>query len=188
MLLRMVRPVRRKDSRIPYFTKRIPRDLLPRAGGLKLALPIGDEIVAVTLSPTAKVVQLSLRTADPAEAKVRNAALGAYVETVWRALREGAPLPLTHRQATALAGELYRAWASGRERTTSVTIDRATSKAMEPTSGDDESSMEEVPALWESARQSLGAADRSGHSARSSIASCWPRVSAASMPRAARWC
>ena len=156
MLLRMVRPVRRKNSRIPYFTQRIPRDLLPRAGGLKLALPIGDEIVEVTLSPTAKVVQLSLRTADPAEAKVRNAVLGAHVEIVWRALREGAPVPLTHRQATALAGELYRAWASGegRERTTSVTIDRATFKAIKP-SGDDNTSMDNEPALWEAARLHL---------------------------------
>jgi hypothetical protein len=160
MLLRMVRPVRRKDSRIPYFTQRIPRDLLPRTGGLNLALPIGDDIVAVTLSPTAKVVQLSLRTSDPEEAKLRNAAVGAYVETVWRALRNGAPVPLTHRQATALAGELYRAWASGRERTMTVNIDRATSKAIEP-SGDDESmSMEDVPTLWEAARQSLEAGER----------------------------
>lgn len=153
MLLRMVRPVRRNDSRFPYFSQRIPRDLLPRAAGLKLALPIGDETVAVTLSRSAKVVQVSLRTADPGEAKVRNAALGAYVETVWRALRNDMPLPLTHRQATALAGELYRAWAfgEGRERTASVTIDRATSKPIE----DDGVNADSEPAFWEATRVNL---------------------------------
>ena len=119
------------------------------AVGLKLALPVGAETVPLTISSKAETVKVSLRTADPGEAKLRNAAVGAYVETVWRALRNGTPRPLTHRQATALAGELYRAWASGRERSTSVTIDRATSKAMEPTSatsGNDESSMEDEPA------------------------------------------
>jgi hypothetical protein len=30
---------------------------------------------------------------------------------VWRALREDAPVSLTHEQATALAGEFYRGWA-----------------------------------------------------------------------------
>jgi hypothetical protein len=161
MLYRLVRPMHRKGSRHPYFLQRIPADVKALAVGLKLDLPIGLETVPLIISTKAETVKVSLRTADPAEAKVRQAALAAYLETVWRALRNGALLPLTHRQATALAGELYRAWATGegRERTTSVTIDRATSKAMEPTSGGDESSMENVPALWEAARQSLEAAD-----------------------------
>lgn len=160
MLYRLVRPMRRKGSRHPYFLQRIPADVKALAVGLKLALPVGAETVPLTISAKAETVKVSLRTADPGEAKLRNAALGAFMETVWRALRQGSPLPLTHRQATALAGELYRAWASGRERTTSVSIDRATSKAMGQTSGDDESSVEDEPALWESARQSLEAGER----------------------------
>ena len=41
------------------------------------------------------------------------------------ALRDEAPISLTHKQATALAGELYRAWANdqGRERTTAIEHD-----------------------------------------------------------------
>src|SRR5271155_2307339 len=100
MLYRLVRPMRRKGSRHPYFLQRIPMDVKALAVGLKLALPIGAETVPLTISAKAETVKASLRTADPAEAKLRNAALGAYVETVWRALREGAPIPLTHRQAT----------------------------------------------------------------------------------------
>jgi hypothetical protein len=48
--------------------------------------------------------------------KSRLAAVDEYLENVWRALREDAPVSLTHRQATALAGELYRAWVNGEGR------------------------------------------------------------------------
>src|SRR5277367_1354481 len=116
MLYRLVRPMRRKGSRHPYFNQRIPVDVRALAVGLKLALPIGAETVPLIISTKAETVKVSLRTADPAEAKVRQAALAAYLEIVWRALRNGAPLPLTHRQATALAGELYRGWAMGEGR------------------------------------------------------------------------
>lgn len=75
---------------------------------------------------TTAAIKASLRTADPVEAKRRQAALASYTETVWQALREDAPLPLTNKQATALAGLLYRAWAEGRERTDSVTLDLTT--------------------------------------------------------------
>ncbi|HVV92047.1 MAG TPA: recombinase XerD, partial [Hyphomicrobiales bacterium] len=69
-----------------------------------------------------KTIRVSLRTSDPGETKVRQAAAAAYMETVWRALRAERPASLDHRQATALAGELYRAWANGaaRERTLSI--------------------------------------------------------------------
>jgi integrase len=155
MLYRLVRPMRRKGSRHPYFLQRIPADVKALAVGLKLALPIGAETVPLTISAKAATVKASLRTADPGEAKLRNAVLGAFAETVWRALRQGSPIPFTHRQATALAGELYRAWASGegRERTTSVTIDRATSKAIKPGGG--EESADNEPAFWQAARQHL---------------------------------
>jgi integrase len=51
--------------------------------------------------------------------KIRSAAVDAYLENVWKALRRDAPVSLSHKQATALAGELYRAWVDGevRERT-----------------------------------------------------------------------
>jgi hypothetical protein len=43
---------------------------------------------------------------------------------VWKALRQDEPIPLTHRQAVALAGEFYRAWTAGTERSTTVEMDR----------------------------------------------------------------
>jgi integrase len=90
---------------------------------MRLDVPLGDEIVPVTISARAETVRLSLRTRDPSAAKVRHAQVSGYLETVWTALRNDAPAALTHKEATALAGELYRAWANGadRERTTSIT-------------------------------------------------------------------
>ncbi|HEY5305944.1 MAG TPA: tyrosine-type recombinase/integrase [Pseudolabrys sp.] len=90
--------------------------------GLKLSIPVGDETQTVIITARAQTVRLSLRTDDPAEVKARLAAVDAYLENVWRALREDAPVSLTHRQATALAGELYRAWVNGegRERTMAI--------------------------------------------------------------------
>lgn len=41
MLFRLVRPMRREGSRIPYFVQRIPADVLPRAAGVQLAIPFG---------------------------------------------------------------------------------------------------------------------------------------------------
>jgi integrase len=52
-----------------------------------------------------------LKTRDATEAKIRQAKAAAYLETVWQALRRGQPTSLSNRHATALAGQLYRAWA-----------------------------------------------------------------------------
>jgi integrase len=73
-------------------------------------------------------VRCSLRTNDPSEAKRRQANAAAYAETVWRGLREDQPVALTNREATALAGRLYRAWAlgEGRERTSAAAYSRET--------------------------------------------------------------
>jgi hypothetical protein len=152
MLYRLVRPVRRSGSRIPYFVQRIPADVKARAIGLKLDLPIGDETVPVTVTAKTSMVKVSLRTPNPTEAKVRQATLAAHLETTWRALRDDSPITLTHRQATALAGRLYRAWAygEGRERTTSVTIDRLSGEWKA-----DYASADNVPDFWEVAKEHL---------------------------------
>src|SRR2546423_1434673 len=113
MLFRLVRPVRRKGSRVPYFVQRIPADVKAHVGSLRLTIPLGETSQHVTLRAGANDIRLSLRTSDPSEAKVRHAVVAAHLEKVWRALREKTPVSLTHRQATALAGELYRAWAGG---------------------------------------------------------------------------
>ena len=122
MLFRLVRPVKRTGSRNRQFVRRIPSDVRSKVVGLKLSIPVGERTQAVILSARAQSVRLSLRTDDSAEVKVRLAVVDAYLENVWRALREDASVSLTHRQATALASELYRAWANseGRERAMAI--------------------------------------------------------------------
>lgn len=113
MLYRIVRPMKRSGSSFDQFQQRIPaevRRLLP-AHGLNLLIPLGDsEHHRVTVFPRMKAIRLSLRTRDPNETKIRNAVVAAHLEETWRALRENRPVTLDHYEATALAGELYRAW------------------------------------------------------------------------------
>lgn len=110
-------------SRNGQFIKRIPADLKGRIVGVRIEIPIGDGFTVVTPSARAQSIRCSLDTSEPAEIKARNAIAAAAVERVFEALRnEDKPVTLTNRQATALAGRLYRAWAGGegRERTVSV--------------------------------------------------------------------
>ena len=113
MLFRLVRPLKRPGSSIPQFVQRIPADVRSRAVGVTLAIPVGSATVQRTISATTESVRLSLQTREPAEAKIRQATIASYFETVWRALRQPEAVSLTNREATALAGELYRAWAGG---------------------------------------------------------------------------
>lgn len=117
--------MRRSGSSFPQFAQRIPADVKARAVGLKLSIPVGDETTTVVVTARMQAVRCSLKTHDPSEAKVRHANAAAYCEKVWRALRQDRPISLTHKQVTALAGKLYRAWADGaeRERVTAVTYD-----------------------------------------------------------------
>ena len=114
--------MKRTGSRNRQFVRRIPSDVKSNAVGVKLAIPVGEQTQAVIITPRAQSVRLSLRTDDPAEVKIRLAVVDAYLENVWRALREDAPVSLTHRQATALASELYRAWANGEGRERAMAI------------------------------------------------------------------
>lgn len=124
MLFRVVRPMKRDGSRIPIFVQRIPVDVMSRAVGTRLAIPLGDGFTFVTVSTRAQSVRFSLRTTDPSQAKTRQAIAAAYLEGVWTALREDAPAKLSHRQATALAGDLYRVWADGENRARSIAIEQ----------------------------------------------------------------
>jgi integrase len=122
MLFRLVRPVKRPGSSIPQFVQRIPADLISRVVGRKLAIPVGSETVHLTLSARSRSVRFSLRTRDPSEAKMRQAQAARYLEQLWQGLRASRPVALTNKQATALAGRLYRSWADGegRERTDAI--------------------------------------------------------------------
>ena len=150
MLFRLVRPVKRKGSRNRYFVRRIPTDVMARAAGLKLAIPVGDNTQHVTISPRASTVRLSLRTDDPVEVKVRQAQVDAHLDLVWNAVRNDSPVPLSHRQATALAGELYRAWVDGEGRERTIAIEQAPGGGWQRVPGD-----HLEPEEWEAAVASL---------------------------------
>lgn len=99
--------MRRKGSTLIQFRKRIPKDVLGKAGGTTLAIPVGDEFLHIVVSDKAIEVTGSLRTRDPREAKERQTVALAYLDSVWQSLREG-PKRLTQKQIAALAGEAYR--------------------------------------------------------------------------------
>lgn len=122
MLYRIVRPMHRRGTRNPQFVQRIPADLRGQMNGMRLNIPVGSETVPVRITPSTDSIRVSLRTADPAEVKSRQAGTAAYLAKVFAALREERPIPLTHRQAVALSGELYRAWAKDIDRSKSITL------------------------------------------------------------------
>ena len=74
--------------------------------GMKLAVPLGQETAFVTITAQMESIRFSLRTGDPSEVKNRQAGAAAYLEEIFRSLRDNRPVTLTHRQAVALAGEL----------------------------------------------------------------------------------
>jgi hypothetical protein len=148
MRLRLVSPVKRKGTRNIQFVQRIPADVKARAVGLKLSIPVGAEVQPLTVSPKADAIRLSLRTSDPSTAKARQGQVAAYVETVWQALRGTKPATLSHRQATALAGELYRGWADEeRLRVTAVQFEADRTATVIPDRTDDE------PEAWNAVAQ-----------------------------------
>lgn len=105
MALKMAQPWKDPASGIYHLRQRTPRDLAGRTKGTKARFTINDEVVVVTIGST---VQVSLRTRDPAIAKERHAAADAELRRHWAALRNGVT-ELTHRDAVALAGWVYRA-------------------------------------------------------------------------------
>lgn len=128
-------------------------------GRVSLAIPLGDSFVFVTPSEGAQAVRFSLRTAEPSEIKTRQALAAAYLETVWEALRNDAPVHLTHRQATALAGELYRVWADSESCARSVAIVHTPGVGLLLTKGirrvDSESRVMLLVAFWMALRDAL---------------------------------
>lgn len=101
----------RNQSRKAQFNERIPKHLLGKLDGVRLEIPCGSEIIVKTLKASTSHVVFSLRTSDPVEAVMRKAQAGVYIEAVFAARSQSAPVLLNHRQCVALAGELYRAWA-----------------------------------------------------------------------------
>ncbi len=77
MPLRMARPMRRTESSFIQFRQRIPADVLAKARGLNLVVPVGDQSAAITIERKAQDVKVSLRTRDPDEAKERQGQVGS---------------------------------------------------------------------------------------------------------------
>lgn len=95
-----------------YFLRiKVPADIRVRAKGRKVALPISETTVTVTMGD---LVQVSLRTKEQREAKARYVTAHADLMASWEAIRRG-PVKLTYRQVVALAGDAYRAFAEGLE-------------------------------------------------------------------------
>lgn len=116
--------MKRSGSRFHQFVQRIPADVLERARGRSLAIPVGSTTVHKTVSGKARDIRVSLGTAERSEVQHRHAIISAYLAGVWEALRANQPVHLTHRQAVSLSGRLYRAWVGHeeRERTTAVEL------------------------------------------------------------------
>lgn len=110
MALQMPRPMKRKGTTFHQLVQRLPADVLGKVTGLPLTIPIGDTSIHKVISAKDRDIRVSLRTRDPQEAKARQAQAVAYLEAVWRSVREG-PRRLTHKETLALAGEVYRALA-----------------------------------------------------------------------------
>ena len=112
MVLRMARPHKDKSTGIYWFRKRVP--------------------VAIQHIVGREIIKISLRTRDPAIAKIEHARVAAEVAERWARLAEG-PRSLSHREAEGIAGEIYRSFIETHEddpdkvpaRLTSLVLDRA---------------------------------------------------------------
>nr|WP_179038760.1 site-specific integrase [Rhizobium leguminosarum] len=91
-----------------------------------MVIPLANGTVDFKVTSSTQSIRFSLRTANPAEVKVRQAEALAYVEQYLEALRNGRPIQLTPRQITALAGEFYKSWSSGPDTTGSLTLTPST--------------------------------------------------------------
>jgi integrase len=111
MLFRLVSPVKRSGTENRQFVQRIPQAIRAKAAGRTFKIELADEeFVTVTIAHQTQTVRFSLRTSNASEAKRRQARAAAALERIWESLRDTEPVTLSHRQATALSGKLYRAW------------------------------------------------------------------------------
>lgn len=86
MSLRIARPWKHPRSGVYHLRQRTPSDLLQRLRGQSVTLPIGEASASLTVGP---IVQASLRTKDPREAKVRHAIADGVLKRFWHAHQAG---------------------------------------------------------------------------------------------------
>ena len=116
MLYRLVRPMQRKGSRNVYFVQRIHADVKKAAIGRKLVFEVGGQVATVAVTAQPHAIKFSLRSSDPVEVKVRQAAAARQAELHWMALRQTKAMTLSHRQCVALFGEGLSGVGPGSER------------------------------------------------------------------------
>ncbi|MDR3493334.1 MAG: hypothetical protein P4L82_01925 [Ancalomicrobiaceae bacterium] len=114
--------------------KRIPGDIKSRLAGRDLEIPLGEETVHVKFIAGMESIRFSLRTSDPASAKIRQAESAAIVEAFFGAVRDDRPIALTRRQAVALSRDIYEAWCGDEPSGTYVFFDR---QGFDPSTGDE---------------------------------------------------
>lgn len=107
-------------SGVYHLNIRVPSDLAEKAKGTTVTLPVEGRATTVRIGD--KVI-VSLRTKDPAIAKLRFAEAEQALTHHWRAIRSG-PVTLLHKQVVALAGEVYRRWVELYETSPETTSDR----------------------------------------------------------------
>lgn len=159
MGLRLVTPMRRKDSANPQFVRRIPGELRGRLVGMRLEFPLGDSFHPVTITPQMQAVRFSLRTNDESEAVERQAEALAYWERLCRNLKATAPITLTPRQCEALAGELYRSWASDLDASRRVVLQNEADGSVTVVRGVDSIGQEAEAAAYLAEADKLGQMD-----------------------------
>lgn len=106
--------MKRPESSFIQFRARIPSDVIAKARGRVLHIPIGETRHSIRVTEQTTHLRFSLRTRDPAEGKVRCTAVKAFLDRTWEALKAG-PQKLSQRNTEALAGELYTAWVAAFE-------------------------------------------------------------------------
>jgi hypothetical protein len=84
MVLQMTRPYKHPRTGVYYFRQHTPADLRKLLGN--------------------KIVSRSLRTKDPAEAKMRHPVIAQEQAIIWERHRKQ-PEPLPHQQIVALSGK-----------------------------------------------------------------------------------
>ncbi|WP_373622082.1 DUF6538 domain-containing protein [Methylobacterium sp. OAE515] len=136
MSLRIARPWKDPKTGVYHLRQRTPADLVARLKGQTVSLPIGEVWASVTVG---SIVQASLRTKEPREARLRHSIADGALKRIWNIERgcdqsstpievcvvavpspdpyrnpTVAPSPATITDRTLTVGELFERWASDR--------------------------------------------------------------------------
>lgn len=103
MVLPMPSPYKHKSTGVYWLKQRVPARLVAQAKGKTVTVTVDEVPCVVKLG---EYIKVSLRTKDAAEAKLRGHETEDEFNRVWLSFERG-PVPLTLKQITALAGEMY---------------------------------------------------------------------------------